>query len=87
MVRTDWRVEYGASLVAIRGLGGEKGAEGRKLERTGMGRHRSQNCSIDPGDEVQDSHTLPLVTNCLGVLLCSVGSLAGVMVELKITRS
>jgi len=51
--------------MAIRGLGGEKGAERRELECSGLGRHGSQNCSIDPNDEVEDSYTMPMVTNCI----------------------
>lgn len=74
LVRTNRRIEYGTSPMAIRGFGGEKGAKRRELECLRMGWHGSQNCSLDSRDEVEDSHPLLMVTSCLNSRL-----LAGVM--------
>lgn len=69
MVRINRRIEHGSSSLAIRGFGREKSATRGELECSRLGGYGSQDCAVDSNDELEDPHTMLLVSDCLGIVL------------------
>lgn len=65
MVRSDWRLEHRASSLAICRSGGAENQTREELDGGGMGRYRSQDCSIDPDYEVKDLDSHAMESGCL----------------------
>lgn len=70
MVRADWRIEHGASSLAVRGSGGTQVAKGEELERRRLGRDRTQDRTTHPDDEEQNPHPDAMVTGCVEECCC-----------------